>query len=45
MEQGSGRLSRSSSAMIELDAIGKRFGTVDAVKSLSLTIAEGELVL
>jgi putative spermidine/putrescine transport system ATP-binding protein len=30
--------------MIELDAIGKRFGTVDAVKSLSLTIAEGELV-
>jgi spermidine/putrescine ABC transporter ATP-binding subunit len=30
--------------MIELDAIGKRFGMVDAVKSVSLTIAEGEFV-
>jgi ABC-type Fe3+/spermidine/putrescine transport system ATPase subunit len=30
--------------MIELDAIGKRFGTVDAVKSVSLTVGEGEFV-
>jgi spermidine/putrescine ABC transporter ATP-binding subunit len=30
--------------MIELDAIGKRFGTVDAVKSVSLSVAEGEFV-
>ncbi|TCR60574.1 ABC transporter ATP-binding protein [Bosea sp. BK604] len=30
--------------MIELEAIGKRFGAVDAVKSVSLTIAEGEFV-
>jgi len=30
--------------MIELESIRKRFGEVDAVRSVSLTVAEGELV-
>lgn len=30
--------------MIELDALGKRFGNVDAVKSVTLNIEKGELV-